>query len=438
MGTKTILWLSALVACLAVSGCGGSSADSADAIRIGVVVECGGTFANEHQPTLAGVELPFIQHGATLRETKPSQGISGASIAGRPVRLLTACNTWEDRSTTIAALSTLVERDGADVVIGPQNVGDGIAVREFARRHPHVTFIATSFEQSTTLKRSVPNVFRFEPDFAQWSGGTGTYARRVLGWNSAVTLGPKTQAGEPTVLGFDAEFCSLGGTITTHWPNLVHGAGVTAALDRTRVDGAYLPGDGFHYPGNFIHHWRAAHPDLGRHLLVGSSVLTPNRDLLGVVGSNSDPYKSTRAWRRYANDLKRTFRNAWHPFDSQPGYDAMEPVREALELVHGDTSHGERRLMAALAHLRYHSPAGLITLDKRHQAIAPIYLGKVVRTPAGGYRIKQIAVVKHVDQSFGGYFTPHTPSPSATGPACVHGNPPAWARATSLAPGSTR
>ncbi len=157
-----------------------------------------------------------------------------------------------------------------------------------------------------------------------------------------------------------------------------------------------------------------------------------------MVGLSPDPFKRTPAWDRYANADRRTFRNVADPGSNQPAYDAMAPVREALELVHGDTSHGERRLMAALTHLRYHSPAGLITLDKRHQAIAPIYLGKVVRTPTGKIMIKQIAVIKHVDQSFGGYFTPHTPSPSATGPACVHGNPPAWARATSFAPGSTR
>ena len=122
--------------------------------------------------------------------------------------------------------------------------------------------------------------------------------------------------------------------------------------------GVYLPGDGISDPSSFIHHWRAAHPDLGRHLLVGWSVLTPNRDLLGVVGSSSNPFKSTRAWQRFENDYKRTFPKVGDPVYGQPAYDAMEPVREALELVHGDTFHGERSLMAALAHLRYRSPQG--------------------------------------------------------------------------------
>ncbi len=60
-------------------------------------------------------------------------------------------NDGGDRSTTISALSTLVERRGADIVIGADWPLDGVAVREYARAHPDVTFIATGIEQSSTL-----------------------------------------------------------------------------------------------------------------------------------------------------------------------------------------------------------------------------------------------------------------------------------------------
>ena len=56
---------------------------------------------------------------------------------------------------------------------------------------------------------------------------------------------------------------------------------------------------------------------------------------------------------------------------------------QALEQVGGDVSDGQRRLMAALTHLDYHSPEGDITLDSHNQGIVPVYLGKVVRTPPG-------------------------------------------------------
>jgi hypothetical protein len=75
--------------------------------------------------------------------------------------------------------------------------------------------------------------------------------------------------------------------------------------------------------------------------------------------------------------------------------------------------------MNALAHLRYNSPEGPIRLDRRHQAIGQIYLGKVVRDSTGDTVIRQIAVVRNVDETFHGYFSPASPAPSTRQPACT-------------------
>jgi branched-chain amino acid transport system substrate-binding protein len=126
----------------------------------------------------------------------------------------------------------------------------------------------------------------------------------------------------------------------------------------------------------------------------------------------------TPGWRRYSTALHQAFPELNDgAYTNQPYYDGVEPVLEALEQVNGDLSDGQRRFAAALAHLRYHGPQGLITLDRRHQAIAPIYLGRVVVTN-GKPRVKQIGVVKHVHQTLGGYFSPTSPAPSQTQPAC--------------------
>jgi len=178
--------------------------------------------------------------------------------------------------------------------------------------------------------------------------------------------------------------------------------------------------------GTAVPRWAKLHPPLGRHLLVGWAVLSNDPRLLGVVGSNPDPWFSpTPAWRRYTADFHKAFPNVFDPsLNNQPYYDAVEPVLEALAQVHGDLSGGERRFASALAHLRYHSPEGLITLDARHQAIAPIYLYKVERRHGGGIHVKQIGELPHVHQTLDGYFSPTSPAPSFTQPAChrgVHG-----------------
>ena len=181
-------------------------AASGRAIRIGMVVDCYGGFAFSRDLIMAGAELPLIQRGARLAGDHPSDGIVGASVASRPVRLLTACEAWADKSTTITGLSDLVERQHADVVVAPGFSGDSIAVHDYAQHHPRVTFFLTGFEQSATLKHPLRNVFRFEPDSVMWSAGLGSYAYNTLGWRDAATVSNADGSSLSLVAGFDAEF----------------------------------------------------------------------------------------------------------------------------------------------------------------------------------------------------------------------------------------
>jgi branched-chain amino acid transport system substrate-binding protein len=421
--------LALFLAVLALVACSGPapSATGPDPIRIGVVTSCEGVFAGDHDPTLAGAELPLIQRGAHLIGVGPEAGVTGFSVGSRPVELLIGCERWGDRQTTISALSDLVERGGADIVIGPLWAQDGIAVREFARAHPEVTVVATDSEQATTLKRSVPNLYRFEPDEYQWTVPLGVYARRTLGWKSAATFGEDNPVGWQ-VDGFIAAFCSLGGRVTPS-DRLIpaaHGSadlGSVVARTPEGVDGLFvtaLTGGGpLGGTDTLIPGWQRTHAPLKRHLLVGWGLLyPPDRRLRGVVGASPDPFLSTPAWNRYNAALAQAFPHLKDPrWVNQPYYDAMEPVLEALEKVNGDLSDGQRRFAAALAHLRYHSPEGLITLDRHRQAIAPIYLGRVV-VSGGAPGVRQIAVFRHVHQTLDGYFSPTSPSPSHTRPPC--------------------
>ena len=109
-------------------------------------------------------------------------------------------------------------------------------------------------------------------------------------------------------------------------------------------------------------------------------------------------------------------------------YVATDALLEALGRVHGDVSHGERRLRTALARLRLDTPMGVRTLDRRHQAITPIYLSRTEKDATGKVIIRRIRVVSNVEQTFNGNFGATSPVPSETQPTCRHGNPPPWAR----------
>ena len=159
--------------------------------------------------------------------------------------------------------------------------------------------------------------------------------------------------------------------------------------------------------------WEQAHAPLKRHLLVGWQLLYPKPDprapwrCWSELGSFRP---ATPAWHQYLKAFSDAFPGYDDPYlTNQPYYDGVEPVLEALEQVNGDLSDGQRRFADALAHLRYHSPEGLITLDRRHQAIAPIYLGRVVVPAHGKPYVKQIDVFKHVHQTLGGLLLTDVP-----------------------------
>jgi branched-chain amino acid transport system substrate-binding protein len=77
----------------------------------------------------------------------------------------------------------------ASVLVGPLSGDEGIAVKDYAKTHPEVTFInGTSAAQDTTLRDPAPKFFRFSTDGAQWMAGLGTYAFNDKGYKKVATV----------------------------------------------------------------------------------------------------------------------------------------------------------------------------------------------------------------------------------------------------------
>ncbi len=73
-------------------------------------------------------------------------------------------------------------------------------------------------------------------------------------------------------------------------------------------------------------------------------------------------------------------------------YDAVELALEALQRVHGDMSHGEKRFMAALTSIRLHTPAGVARVDRHHQAVVSNFLSRVERGPNGAVVLHTVRI----------------------------------------------
>jgi hypothetical protein len=66
-------------------------------VRVGVLADCVGAARSLRDATMSGAELPLLQRGATLRGAKPGDGVTPATIAGRPVERRCCVDRWQDR-----------------------------------------------------------------------------------------------------------------------------------------------------------------------------------------------------------------------------------------------------------------------------------------------------------------------------------------------------
>ena len=401
-------------------------------IGIGILADCVGPYGKWYDVSLAGAELVLLHHGGKLVGTGIRNGLEGARIGGKPVRLVFGC-TNRTATSALSEARRLVEQVGVRIVIGPTYASEERAILEFARRHPAVTFVNGA--ASAQVLSSPGNVFSFNSDGAGFVAGLGSYAYRKLGWRHAVVVADLadrifnwTQAA-----GFTAEFCSLGGTIAKRvWvpTGTQDYSPVIAKIPRRGVDGIFAAtapetvvalGQG--YPG--------LHGDLSSKLIVGAIANGPELGSLGKRVSSvlwSGPWLAPSAAgskkAAYLADFARHFTRfrdqAGSGFDV-PYHDAMAATAGALEVVHGDLSGGGRRFMSALADVRLDSPAGSIRLDTSRQAISQAY-------QAGVFDNAHYGRSDGVEHTFGGYFTPQDPAPSKATPACSKRTPPAWAR----------
>jgi branched-chain amino acid transport system substrate-binding protein len=104
------------------------------------------------------------------------------------------------------------------------------------------------------------------------------------------------------------------------------------------------------------------------------------------------------------------------------------PVLAALKQVNGDLSGGQAKLRAAMNALGkkgFNTPEGIVKLDENRQAIGNNYLIQLTSLKGGG-TYKTIRTIPNVSESFDGFFTTKTPTPSRTSPPCVKKKPPSW------------
>jgi branched-chain amino acid transport system substrate-binding protein len=418
---------------------GGGGEATGEPIKIGVFSNNEGAFAPFEGQTWGGAMLPLIARGATPVSEDPTEGVENAVIAGHPIEIVYGgSDSTPDKAVEEAR--RLVEQEGVDILVGPLSGSEGIAVANYSKEQPGVTFVnGISGAQDTTLKVRSPNFFRFHNDGTQWTAGLGDYAYNELGWRRVVTIGDDYDFPYSQIAGFVAEFCAIGGQVVERlWPPLGeedYSSYIAQIPDD--VDGFFM-GVGGTGTVAFVNQYQQLKGNLADRIMGGIFMTDPvileeiGDQVIGVVtagmtsGDSQEP-----AYLEYSEALGTAYGELEGTASSvfvYGYYTAMEAIAQALEEVDGDLSDDHAAFRDALANLTLDAPLGPITLDENRQAVMDNFLQQIGedQTGDGIPDVQTIKTIPEVDQTFAGFFSPETPSPDRTNPECTTAEPPPW------------
>src|SRR5262249_37149351 len=159
---------------------------------------------------------------------------------------------------------------------------------------PDVVFSVAGPDQPTTLHQPARNVFRFNPDYAQWMAGLGSYAYHDLGWRTAATIAEGDPLGWSEVAGFVAEFCSLGGDVVKRMWSPFLAPDSSQLVDRipAAADGVLLAA-GTQDVASFFKVFERRHAAVGRMLVtdwISLAIAGPSAHRLGVTAAGPFPW----------------------------------------------------------------------------------------------------------------------------------------------------
>lgn len=373
---------------------------AADPVKVGVLATLEGTYTVLGEDGVRGVNT-------LLKEISNQMG-------GRDVEIFMG-PTDASPDSAVRAARKVVEQDGVDIVIGPLSGSEGIAIRDYSKTQPDVTFVnGISGAQETTYVDPSDNFFRFNMDGAQWSAGLGDYIYNEKGYKTIATVGEDYSFVYTQVLGLVTEFCAAGGEVTERlWVPLgTKDFGSIIAALPDDVDAIYL-GLGGGDAVNFLNQYQQAGGDanlIGGTIMVDGTVLNSKGDAKkALVGTpSSGPQADTwdnEKWQAFV----KSYQDAFKPEDRFPSpsllatgyYNATSAVAQCMDSVGGDLSDGHAGFRSCLSTLELDAPNGKITLDENRQAIGTNFVSEVVELDDGTLATKLVAIKEGVTQTLG-------------------------------------
>ncbi|MEM8869892.1 MAG: ABC transporter substrate-binding protein [Pseudomonadota bacterium] len=389
------------ISVLALLSAGAAFADGhGGPLKIGVLATLEGTYTALGEDGVRGLRTALAQ----------ADGMAG----GREVELIIA-STDASPDSAVRGARKLVEQDAVDIVIGPLSGSEGIAIRDYSKTQPQVTFLnGVSGAQETTYVDPSENFFRFNTDGAQWSAGLGEYVFNEKGWETVATIGEDYSFIYTQVFGFALEYCAAGGEITDRFwvPLGTKDFGSIIAALPDDVDAIYL-GLGGGDAVNFLNQYQQAGGDanlIGGSIMVDGTVLNSKGDakraLIGTpsAGPQSDTWDA-ESWQTYVKAYQDTF----PPEERFPSpsllatgyYNATSAMVQCMGEVGGDLTDGHAAFRQCLSGLALAAPNGEIQLDENRQAVGTNFVSEVIELDDGTLTNQLVSLKEGVNQTLG-------------------------------------
>ena len=316
----------------------------------------------------------------------------GNKVGGKELEFVIA-STDATPDSAVRAARKLVEQDKVQLMLSPLSGDEGIAVKNYAKTHPEVTFInAASGAQETTYVDPAPNFYRFNMDGAQWQAGLGNYIYKTKNYKKIATVGEDYSFIYTQVFGLALEYCAAGGKITSRqWVPLgtKDFASVIAAMPDD-VDAIYL-GLGGGDAVNFLNQYQQAG---GKAHLIGGSIMV-DQTILSAKGNAKNALIGTVAASGQADTwdnpgwqaFVKAYQDAFPPEKRFPSPSLLATNYYGATQAHdGGADQGQRRPQRRSEEvprdagntLVIQAPNGEIKLDSNRQAIGTNFVTEVV------------------------------------------------------------
>ncbi|MGB7342012.1 MAG: ABC transporter substrate-binding protein [Phototrophicaceae bacterium] len=341
-------------------------------------------------------------------------GVRGAKLAlaehnytagGEPIELLEK-GTDATPQLTLSILDELLAED-VKLFLGPLSGNEALAVRQFGRNHPDLTFVNGS-SASQPMFNPAPNFFTFIPTGAQLMMGLGKYVYEKRGFRRVVTIGEAYSFPYAQIGGFAHDFINSGGEVEKYLWCALATQDYRSLIEQIPddIDAVYssLGGtDGIHFLEQF-RELRSDTPLIAGSIFADQSLLSSipqYGDLVkGVVSASTHGDDiDTPEWHEFANTYREMYPDGFYgpSFFAYSYYINMKALLVGLDAVNGDLS----KLQDTLQTLELQTPIGTVKLDHYRIAVTDIFINEIQQLEDGTLYTHMLERVKQVNSTLG-------------------------------------